>query len=179
MIQKALNAVDQEYVVRLRRELHEYPELRFELPRTLALVRRELDAMGIPYTEEYGISAIVATINPQCKGFTIGLRADMDALPLNEKTDLTFYNRNREALYNGLKECGFECIKPEGAFYLFVKSPVDNEKEFCEAGKKYNILMVPGSSFACPGYVRLAYCVSYETIMNSLPKFKELAKEYF
>ena len=51
--------------------------------------------------------------------------------------------------------------------------------KFCEAGKKYNILMVPGSSFACPGYVRLAYCVSYETIVNSLPKFAELAKEYF
>ena len=98
---------------------------------------------------------------------------------LNEKTDISFYDRNREALYNGLKECGFDCIKPEGAFYLFVKSPVENEKEFCEAGKKYNILMVPGSSFACPGYVRLAYCVSYETIVNSLPKFAELAKEYF
>lgn len=98
---------------------------------------------------------------------------------LNEKTDISYYDRNREALYNGLKKCGFECIKPEGAFYLFVKSPVENEKEFCEAGKKYNILMVPGSSFACPGYVRLAYCVSYETIVNSLPKFAELAKEYF
>ena len=98
---------------------------------------------------------------------------------LNEKTDISYYDRNREALYNGLKECGFDCIKPEGAFYLFVKSPVENEKEFCEAGKKYNILMVPGSSFACPGYVRLAYCVSYETIVNSLPKFAELAKEYF
>ena len=98
---------------------------------------------------------------------------------LNEKTDISYYDRNREALYNGLKECGFDCIKPEGAFYLFVKSPVENEKEFCEAGKKYNILMVPGSSFACPGYVRLAYCVSYETIVNSLPKFVELAKEYF
>lgn len=97
---------------------------------------------------------------------------------LNEKTDISYYDRNREALYNGLKECGFDCIKPEGAFYLFVKSPVENEKEFCEAGKKYNILMVPGSSFACPGYVRLAYCVSYETIVNSLPKFAELAKEY-
>ena len=82
-------------------------------------------------------------------------------------------------LYNGLKECGFECIKPQGAFYLFVKTPVPNEKEFCEAAKKYNILIVPGSSFACPGYVRLAYCVSHETIVNSLPKFKELAKEYF
>ena len=98
---------------------------------------------------------------------------------LNEKTDLSFYDRNREDLYNGLKECGFECIKPQGAFYLFVKSPVPNEKEFCEAAKKYNILIVPGSSFACPGYVRLAYCVSHETIVNSLPKFKELAKEYF
>ena len=98
---------------------------------------------------------------------------------LNEKTDISYYDRNREALYNGLKECGFDCIKPEGAFYLFVKSPVENEKEFCEAGKKYNILMVPGSSFACPGYVRLAYCVSYETIVNSLPKYAELAKEYF
>ncbi len=98
---------------------------------------------------------------------------------LNEKTDISYYDRNREALYNGLKECGFDCIKPEGAFYLFMKSPVENEKEFCEAGKKYNILMVPGSSFACPGYVRLAYCVSYETIVNSLPKFAELAKEYF
>lgn len=97
---------------------------------------------------------------------------------INEKTDISYYDRNRETLYNGLKECGFECIKPEGAFYLFVKSPVADEKAFCAAAKKYNILIVPGSSFACPGYVRLAYCVSYETIVNSMPKFKELAKEY-
>lgn len=97
---------------------------------------------------------------------------------INEKTDISYYDRNREALYNGLKECGFECIRPEGAFYLFMKSPVPDEKEFCKAAKKYNILIVPGSSFACPGYVRIAYCVSYETIVRSLPKFKELAKEY-
>lgn len=97
---------------------------------------------------------------------------------LEEKTDISYYNRNREVLYNGLKELGFECIKPEGAFYLFVKSPVEDEKEFCQAAKKYNILIVPGTSFACPGYVRLAYCVSYETIVNSLPKFAELAAEY-
>lgn len=96
---------------------------------------------------------------------------------INEKTDLSFYDRNRETLYNGLCECGFECIKPQGAFYLFVKSPIADEKEFCNIAKKYNLLLVPGSSFACPGYVRLAYCVSYETIVNSLPKFKELAKE--
>lgn len=97
---------------------------------------------------------------------------------IDAKTDLAAYDKNRQALYNGLKECGFECIKPQGAFYLFVKSPVEDEKAFCEAGKKYNILMVPGSSFACPGYVRLAYCVSYETIVNSLPEFKKLAAEY-
>lgn len=97
---------------------------------------------------------------------------------LNEKTDIAYYGRNRDTLYNGLKELGFSCIKPEGAFYLFVKSPVADEKEFCAAAKKYNVLIVPGSSFACPGYVRIAYCVSYETIVNSLPKFAELAKEY-
>lgn len=97
---------------------------------------------------------------------------------LDEKTDISFYDRNRETLYNGLKELGFKCIKPEGAFYLFVKSPIADEKEFCAAAKKYNILIVPGSSFACPGYVRIAYCVAYETIVNSLPKFAELAKEY-
>ena len=97
---------------------------------------------------------------------------------VDAKTDLAAYDKNRQSLYNGLKECGFECIKPQGAFYLFVKSPVEDEKAFCEAGKKYNILMVPGSSFACPGYVRLAYCVSYETIVNSLPEFKKLAAEY-
>ena len=98
---------------------------------------------------------------------------------LNEKTDISYYDRNREALYQGLRDCGFSCIKPQGAFYLFVKSPVADEKEFCAAAKKYNLLIVPGSSFACPGYVRLAYCVSCETIINSLPKFRELAKEYF
>lgn len=98
---------------------------------------------------------------------------------LNEETDLSYYNRNRETLYNGLIDCGFTCIKPEGAFYLFMKSPIENEKEFCEAAKEFNILIVPGSSFGCPGYVRIAYCVAYETIVNALPKFKELSKKYF
>lgn len=97
---------------------------------------------------------------------------------IGEKTDISFYDRNRETLYNGLRELGYECIKPQGAFYLFVKSPVANEKEFVAKAKEYHILIVPGSSFACPGYVRLAYCTSYETIVNSLPKFAEMAKEY-
>ena len=97
---------------------------------------------------------------------------------LDAKVDVDYYNRNRETLYRGLTEAGFSCIKPEGAFYLFVKSPVEDEKAFCEAAKNYHLLLVPGSSFACPGFVRLAYCVSYETIVGALPKFDMLAKEY-
>lgn len=97
---------------------------------------------------------------------------------IDEKTDIEYYNRNRELLYGSLKEYGFECIKPEGAFYLFVKSPVADEKEFCNKAKEFNILIVPGSSFACPGYVRIAYCVSYETIKRSLDSFKKLAEVY-
>ena len=97
---------------------------------------------------------------------------------LDAEVDVPAYNKNREALYGGLKKLGFQCIKPEGAFYLFVKSPVADEKVFCDAAKKHHILIVPGSSFACPGYVRIAYCVSYETIMNSMPGFEALAKEF-
>ncbi|MBS6646421.1 MAG: pyridoxal phosphate-dependent aminotransferase [Clostridiaceae bacterium] len=97
---------------------------------------------------------------------------------VDAEVDLAAYDKNRNLLYNGLKDCGFECIKPEGAFYLFVKSPVPDEKEFCEVCKKYNILVVPGSSFACPGYVRIAYCVSYDRIERSLPAFRKVAEEY-
>lgn len=96
---------------------------------------------------------------------------------IDAQCDIASYNRNREALYNGLIELGFECIKPQGAFYLFVKSPLADEKEFCNIAKKYNVLLVPGSSFKCPGYVRMAYCISYDTIINSLPKFAEIANE--
>ena len=106
------------------------------------------------------------------------LQQKLVAKCLDAKTDISYYDRNRETLYQGLLDCGFECIKPEGAFYLFMKAPIQDEKEFCGVAKKYNLLLVPGSSFACPGYVRIAYCVSYETIVNSLPKFKELAAEY-
>lgn len=97
---------------------------------------------------------------------------------IDSATDVEAYNRNREALYNGLKDCGFACIKPQGAFYLFVKTPTPDEKEFVQRAKKYHILVVPGSSFACPGYVRIAYCVSHDMILRALPHFKELAAEY-
>ena len=94
------------------------------------------------------------------------------------EVDLGYYDRNRRTLYEGLTKLGFTCVKPEGAFYLWMKSPEEDERQFVEKAKKYNILMVPGRSFACPGYVRLAYCVSYEKIVKALPEFAKLAKEY-
>ena len=97
---------------------------------------------------------------------------------INERTDISYYDRNRNTLYEGLTQAGFTCQKPEGAFYLFMKTPTEDDKEFVATAKKYHILVVPGSSFGCPGYVRIAYCVAYETIVNSLPKFRELSKEY-
>lgn len=97
---------------------------------------------------------------------------------VDAQCDVSYYEENAKALYDGLTALGFACTKPEGAFYLWMKSPVENEKEFVAAAKKYNLLLVPGSSFAGPGYVRMAYCVSREKIMNSLPRFAELAKEY-
>jgi len=89
----AMPAVDKQYILSLRHEIHEYPELEFDLPRTLAVVRRELESLGIPYTEQYGRSSIVGFLNPDCRDFTIGIRADMDALPLTEKTDLPFASK--------------------------------------------------------------------------------------
>lgn len=96
---------------------------------------------------------------------------------LNEHTDVSYYERNRNTLYEGLTKLGFECSKPEGAFYLFMRSPLEDEKEFVRIAKKYNILLVPGSTFLCSGYVRIAYCVSYETVTGSLPAFAKLAEE--
>ncbi len=96
---------------------------------------------------------------------------------VDEKVNLSAYNKNRELLYSSLKEYGFQCIKPEGAFYLFIKTPED-DKKFCEYCKNHRVLLVQGSAFACPGYARIAYCVSYEQIERSLPSFKRIAQEY-
>ena len=81
-------------------------------------------------------------------------------------------------LWGGLTEFGFECVKPEGTFYLFVKSPEDNEQNFVARAKAHNLILVAGSTFAMPGYVRIAYCVSPDVIKRSMPHFADLAAEY-
>ncbi len=94
-------------------------------------------------------------------------------------SDFSVYEKNRNLLYNSLSEMGFEAVKPEGAFYLFVKSPEPDAKAFSEKAKKYEILIVPSDDFGTEGFVRISYCVSTEQIERSLPSFKKLAEEYF
>lgn len=95
---------------------------------------------------------------------------------LNERPQIEIYDQNRKMLYEKLTSLGFECLRPQGAFYLFVKSPIDDYEAFVNEGKKQHILMVDASSFGCPGYVRLAYCVSPEMIQRSFPAFERLAE---
>lgn len=96
---------------------------------------------------------------------------------LDATTDVAAYDVNRRLLYDALVEYGFECAKPEGAFYLWVKA-MEDDKAFVARAKEYNILVVPGSAFMCPGYVRIAYCVDKAMIERSLPAFQKLAASY-
>lgn len=93
-------------------------------------------------------------------------------------TELEVYDKNRKLLYESLTNLGFTCVKPQGAFYLWVKAPDGDDVKFSQAAKKYRLLIVAGRGFAGPGYVRLAYCVDYDMIKRSLPSFEALAKEY-
>ena len=94
------------------------------------------------------------------------------------RPDLEAYDKNRKALYFGLLDAGYEVAKPQGAFYMFVKAPGSSAKAFSEKAKEYDLLVVPGDDFGCPGYFRLCYCVSYDKIIRSLPAFARLRKEF-
>jgi aspartate aminotransferase len=97
---------------------------------------------------------------------------------IDAKVNIDAYKKNRDLLYNSLVEYGFDCVKPDGAFYLFVKAPNGDAVSFYEKAKEYELLIVPCDDFGVKGYVRIAYCVDYNRIKNSLPSFKLLAKEY-
>ncbi len=101
------------------------------------------------------------------------------AMCADVQSDIEAYARNKDLLYNGLTELGYECVRPQGAFYLFVKSPEKSGDagEFSERAKKHDVLVVPSDSFGCPGYVRISYCVAEKTIVDSLPVFKEIMEE--
>ena len=97
---------------------------------------------------------------------------------LGETADIGVYKENRDILYNALRDYGFEPIRPDGAFYIFMKSPTEYANEFCEKAKEFEILLVPSDDFGCTGYVRISYCVSKDQVINSLPAFKRLADFY-
>ena len=97
---------------------------------------------------------------------------------LDCKVDIEVYNRNRIDLYTKLTDLGFKCVKPVGAFYMFPQTPIEDDVAFCNAAKEFNLLLVPGSGFGCKGHMRLSYCVSHDTIINSFPAFEKLAAKF-
>ena len=97
---------------------------------------------------------------------------------LGQTSDMNVYDENRKLLYNGLKDMGYECVYPKGAFYLFVKSPEPDANAFSDKAKALNLLIVPADSFGCPGYVRVSYCVDPEMIRRSFPAFQRLMDSY-
>ena len=148
--------------------------------KSLSLPGERIGYMVIPsHIEDYENAMMVATLLVRVLGYVNApaLMQKVVARCLDCSTDISYYDKNRKALYEGLSDIGFECVHPDGAFYMFVKSPIDDDVEFCALAKKYRILIVPGRSFGCPGYVRMAYCVSHDTIVNSMPQFQALYRD--
>ena len=97
---------------------------------------------------------------------------------LDAQVAVEVYKKRRDMLYDIITGAGFKCLKPQGAFYLFPQSPVEDDVQFCSNALKYNLIIVPGTGFGCKGYFRLAYCVGEKTIINSRKAFEALAAEY-
>ena len=96
---------------------------------------------------------------------------------IDEQVDLEYYAKNRQILYGTLKQCGYECIEPKGAFYIFVKAPDNNEERFLELARKRHLIFVGGSSFGYSGYVRLSFCCKYEVLQRATDALKHLADD--
>lgn len=152
----------------------------YSFSKSLSLPGERIGYLVLPseiadFENVYGAAAIATRILGYVNAPSLMQRAVARAI--HEKTDVAYYDRNRIALYEMLTKLGFDCVKPEGAFYLWMKTPTEDEKAFCDAAKEFNLILVPGSSFKCSGYVRIAYCVSYETILRSEAAWKKLAEK--
>lgn len=97
---------------------------------------------------------------------------------IGQTSDLSVYEENKNILYNALTEYGYKCVEPKGTFYMFPQSLIADDKEFCEIAKEYRLILVPGSTFGCPGHFRIAYCVDKDTVLRSLDSFKKLAERF-
>ncbi|MCL2248211.1 MAG: pyridoxal phosphate-dependent aminotransferase [Oscillospiraceae bacterium] len=147
--------------------------------KSLSLPGQRIGYIVVPSeADDYELIFDAASIATRTLGFVnaSALIQRVVAKCIDEQTNIEAYDTNRKLLYNNLKDLGFEISEPKGAFYLWLKTPGD-DKDFAKAALKYNILVVPGSAFTCAGYARIAYCVSKQTIENSLPAFEKLANE--
>ncbi len=136
------------------------------------LVPDEVEDFGLIYKSVCGAGRSLGYVcAPSMMQFVIGKC-------VGQTGDISVYKHNRDLLVNAFNEYGFKVAKPDGAFYLFMKSPEEDAATFCEKAKKYELLLVPSDSFGFPGYVRLSYCVSTAMIEKSLPSFRALAEEY-
>ena len=149
----------------------------YSYSKSLSLAGERIGYLVIPssvtdYEEVYS----AANIGNRILGFVNApsLMQKAVARCLDVKVDVDYYDRNRQMLYQGLTEMGYDCTYPDGAFYLWVKTPIEDDRKFVELAKKFQLLLVAGTFFGCPGYVRIAYCVSPTTIETALPKFKAL-----
>jgi len=154
----------------------------YSFSKTLSLPGERIGYMAVSSDVDYYDELINAFIVAnRCLGFVNApsLFQLVVSKCLDVPANIAFYDANRTLLYKELTEMGFDIVKPDGAFYMLIKSPTQDEEEFVAMGKKYHIILVPAKSFGCPGYVRLAYCVSNDMIKRSIPAFKKLAAEYF
>ena len=136
------------------------------------VVPDEVEDFGCVYGAVAGAARVLTHVNaPSLFQLAVARCAGMPS-------DISSYEKNGKLLYQGLIEAGFTCLKPQGAFYLFPKCLEEDDYAFCEHAKKFDLLLVPGTDFGCPGYFRAAYCINTETIEHSLPLFKKLAEDY-
>lgn len=136
------------------------------------LVPDEVEEHGLVYAAVAGAGRSLGYVNAP------GLFQRVCAMCADMTADITIYETNRNLLYNGLREIGFDVVKPDGTFYIFPKTLEEDDVAFCERAKQFNILIVPGSGFGCPGHARISYCVPTERIERALPAFRKLAESY-
>lgn len=136
------------------------------------LVPYEVEEHGLVYAAVAGAGRSLGYVNAP------GLFQRVCAMCADMTADITIYETNRNLLYNGLREIGFDVVKPDGTFYIFPKTLEEDDVAFCERAKQFNILIVPGSGFGCPGHARISYCVPTERIERALDAFKKLADSY-
>lgn len=136
------------------------------------LVPDEVDERKLVYAAVAGAGRSLGYVNAP------GLFQRVCAMCADMTADVSIYETNRNLLYNGLRELGFDVVKPDGTFYIFPKTLVADDIAFCERAKQYDILIVPGTGFGCPGHTRISYCVPTERIERALPAFKKLAESY-